>query len=467
MRSGILRVASFIFVLLFLSGCQSLDPQQQQICERLIPALAVERGTPLILSVAGEKESGRDSWLLRLDYRLSKAGGGVPRDYWLLCRFAGGAQSSGRLDLIAVAHGQKAQQVGQSAQTDGARAQGAWLGSMDLAMLKVWLQITLSRQLGTAEAHSSAIETAKAILYGYQTLFNALVVCCLYMLLAAGYSLIYGLMERINLAFGQLTLVAGYGGLLGLVFALTSVGLPLYLALFAMLLTALGVGALLSDVLARHVMARVAKAPSQISLIVTLGLAFVFQEFLRLTQGGRDLWLPPILPGGVKLVDAGPWSLTLSYGQMLVVSSTFLAVLALLWLYRRSATGLMLRACADDPGAASLSGVSYAKVLRQAFLLSGALAGLAGALVVFYYGTIGFTGGALLGFKALTAAILGGIGSLPGALVGGMLIGLVETFWSAYLPGEHRDIAVFSLLILILVFRPQGLMGQTSDPLHR
>ncbi len=439
-------------LLLLLAACQLIDPQQQAICQRLIGAYLDSGDRVTLLSARAWQNPGGAAVELRLDYRITPPAAAA-RDHWLRCRFAGGTWDPGRLDLVAVARDQ------------GDAPLGVWLTPMDLAVLKIWMQVTRSRPLVIAAPLASIGAAKKALLYAGQTLLNALVVCAVYMLLAAGYALIYSLLERINLAFGHLTLVAGYGGVLGLLFALTGAGLALPLALVIMFAAAMALGGLLTGVLARQIMLPVARRPSQVSLIVTLGLAFALQEFLRLSLGGRDLWLPPLLPGGFLLLEAGAWSLSLSFAQLLVSGVTFFALSLLLWLYQRRPMGLVLRGCADDPLAASLLGVSFSRVVRQAFVLSGLLAGLAGALVVFYYGNIGFTGGSLLGFKALTAAILGGIGSLPGALAGGVIIGLTETVWSAYLPGEHRDIAVFSLLILVLIYRPQGLFGKGQDPL--
>ena len=138
---------------------------------------------------------------------------------------------------------------------------------------------------------------------------------------------------------------------------------------------------------------------------------------------------------------------------------------SLLLVVTRSATGLRLRAVADDPAMAQLLGIDLRRAIATAFALGGLAAGAAGVILSLHYGGLSFFTGAQVGFKALVAAIVGGVGSLPGAVLGGVLIGLLETFWSGYLDGTWRDVAVFALLAVFLIFRPQGLLGRRRDPL--
>src|SRR5690606_10306555 len=145
------------------------------------------------------------------------------------------------------------------------------------------------------------------------------------------------------------------------------------------------------------------------------------------------------------------------------LAMTAAACLVLFTALRRSRLGLQLRAAADDRRAAALMGVDVDRTIGAAFALGGLFAGLGGLVVTLYYGGVGFHAGALIGFKALAAAVVGGVGSLPGALLGGVLIGLLETFWSAYLSLSYKDVAVFAVLTLVLIFRPHGLLGRARD----
>jgi branched-subunit amino acid ABC-type transport system permease component len=161
---------------------------------------------------------------------------------------------------------------------------------------------------------------------------------------------------------------------------------------------------------------------------------------------------------------AGDFVVTVTPIALTTSASCLIAALALIAVMRRSRFGRAWRACADDPLAAALFGIDRDLVFLQTFSLASLLAGLAGCVIAIYYGSVGYAGGIVLGLKSLVAAIAGGIGSVPGALLGGVLLGGVESIWSALLPIEFRDLAIFVLLVLLLVLRPSGLLG-VREPL--
>jgi branched-chain amino acid transport system permease protein len=199
-------------------------------------------------------------------------------------------------------------------------------------------------------------------------------------------------------------------------------------------------------------------------LIGTIALAIVLQEYLRLAQGPRLLWVQPLLNEPYALARAGDFVVTVTPVAMAVALVCLVAALAVLALIKLSRFGRAWRACADDPLAAELFGIDRHRVLLTTFALASALAGLAGYVVTIYYGTFGYAGGIVLGLKALLAAVAGGIGSVPGAFLGGILLGFSESLWSALFPIEFRDLAVFCLLVALLVLRPGGLFG-LNEPL--
>jgi branched-subunit amino acid ABC-type transport system permease component len=201
-------------------------------------------------------------------------------------------------------------------------------------------------------------------------------------------------------------------------------------------------------------------------LIGTIALAIVLQEYLRLAQGPRPLWVRPLFNEPHALARAGDFVVTVTPVAMAVALVCLAAALAVLALIKLSRFGRSWRACADDPLAAELLGIDRGRMLLATFALASALAGLAGYAVTIYYGTFGYAGGIVVGLKSLIAAIVGGIGSVPGAFLGGILIGSVETLWSALLPIELRDLAIFTLLALVMLFRPTGLLG-FAEPLMR
>jgi branched-chain amino acid transport system permease protein len=190
-----------------------------------------------------------------------------------------------------------------------------------------------------------------------------------------------------------------------------------------------------------------------------LGLSLFLMEYLRLVQSPVTVWLPPIWSEAWPLARAGGFVVSLTPISVMTAAIGLGTALALLGALDRSAFGRQWRAYSDDPLAAQLFGVDAKRLLLGTLATGGALAGLSGTLIVAQYGGLGFASGFQFGLKALVAAIVGGIGSVRGALLGGWLVGLFESLWSAYLPIESRDIALYSALILFLVLRPGGLFG--------
>jgi branched-subunit amino acid ABC-type transport system permease component len=280
------------------------------------------------------------------------------------------------------------------------------------------------------------------------------------------YALIFGLVGRINLAFGELAAVGSAAAVAGTAGVMTlGVSSPL-LGLTAGLGAAIFAGALHSAVGGHFTIARVTSASTQPSLIATVGLSLALMEYLRLVQSPVAVWLPPIWSQAWPLARSGDFLVSLTPISLITFAVGLLAAIMLLVLMKATAFGRAWRAYADDARAAALFGVNGPKLLTQTLALAGAMAGLSGMLIVAQYGGLGFAGGTQFGLKALIAAIIGGIGSIPGALLGGVMVGLFETAWSAYLPIESRDIALYAALVIFLIFRPGGLLG-IRDPTPR
>ena len=194
-------------------------------------------------------------------------------------------------------------------------------------------------------------------------------------------------------------------------------------------------------------------------LIATAAVALSVQEFLRIRQGARERWTPPVFNQPIALARSGDFIVTVTPMQIVVAFWDLRPQCGVLWLLARTRFGRAWRAFADDPPTAALFGIDGQRLLALTFLLAGLLAGLAGWIVAAYYGNVSFSMGAMLGLKALVAAVIGGIGSVPGAFLGGICVALVEAGWSAYFDIAARDIVVFSLLIVVFVLRPGGLLG--------
>ncbi len=201
------------------------------------------------------------------------------------------------------------------------------------------------------------------------------------------------------------------------------------------------------------------KSSGQIVLVATIGLALFLEEFLRLTQGSRLNWVPPVLNQPFGVARAEKFIVTTAANAWGAVAIALVCGLGLIALMRRSEFGRRWRAYADDAFAAEMFGVDPERLYAATFTLASALAGVAGFVMTMFYGAVGYGAATTLGLKALVAAILGGIGSIPGAFLGGLIIGGFEALWSAAFPIDYRDVAVFALLAALLTLRPGGILG--------
>ncbi len=289
-----------------------------------------------------------------------------------------------------------------------------------------------------------------------QQLINGLTIGFIYALIALGYTIVYGIVQLINFAHGEIFMVGAYLGFLACTlftgFFLGSGGfVPLVLLfIFAMLGTAL-----LGWTIERFAYRPLREAPRLAPLITAIGVSFLLQNAVMLIAGPADQSFPELI--SVKKYSFG--AVTLTNLQFLIgfVSLTLMALLH--FFIKHTLTGKAMRALADDRVAASLVGISVNRVISIAFLIGSALAGAAGVLFGMYYNTINFHDGYLAGLKAFTAAVLGGIGNIPGAMLGGVLLGVLEGLGAGYLSSAWKNVFAFFVLILILLFRPSGLLG--------
>ncbi len=189
-------------------------------------------------------------------------------------------------------------------------------------------------------------------------------------------------------------------------------------------------------------------------------MSIFLQNYMQLLQGARIKPLQPVISGGFRLLEGGDFVVALSYLQILIFVLTVSLMVIFTLMIGRTALGRAQRACQQDLDMAALVGVDVDRTISSTFIIGGSLASVAGLIFLLNYGVIDFFIGFLAGIKAFTAAVLGGIGSIPGAMLGGLLIGLIEAFWSGYFTVEYKDVAAFSILILVLIFRPTGLLGK-------
>jgi branched-chain amino acid transport system permease protein len=297
--------------------------------------------------------------------------------------------------------------------------------------------------------------------YFLQQLINGLTLGAIYGLIAIGYTMVYGIIGMINFAHGEIYMIGAMVALVTIL-ALTSIGVasvPLLLVL--VLITAMVIAGLYGWAVERLVYRPLRGSPRLALLISAIGLSIFLQQFVQLTQGGRVKTLPPLIPGGFTLMtDASGFAVGISNFQIVVFVLTVVLMSGLTMVINRTELGRAQRAAAADPLMAALCGIDVDRTISITFVIGASLAAVAGVMVVLYYGVIDFFIGFLAGLKAFTAAVLGGIGSLPGALLGGLVLGLVESFWAAYADAAYKDVAAYAILVLVLIFRPSGLLGR-------
>jgi len=291
----------------------------------------------------------------------------------------------------------------------------------------------------------------------FQQLTNGLAVGGIYALIALGYTMVYGVLKLISFAHGDLFTIGAYLGLtllttLGLADRLGPLGAVLLLAVMVMGLVAI-IGAMLERIAYRPLR----ESPRLSAVVSALGASIFFQNAVMLIYGARFRVYPhDILPK----VAVNIFGLQIPLIRILMLLTSVLLMVALYLFIQRTKIGTAIRAAAIDQGAARLMGIDVDKVIMIVFLIGPSLGGAAGLMVGLYYGQINFTMGWVYGLKAFTAAILGGIGNIPGAMVGGILLGVIEALGAAYISIAWKDAIAFCVLILILIVRPTGLLGE-------
>ena len=296
--------------------------------------------------------------------------------------------------------------------------------------------------------------------YFLQQLINGVTLGSIYGLIAIGYTMVYGIIGMINFAHGDVFMVGAFLSLISFV-VLSQLGLnSAVLAIVVALLFSMGFAAVYGWTIERIAYRPLRGSFRLAPLISAIGVSIFLQNFVQLAQGARPKSVLPLFHGGFILYRADGFDVRLSYLQVVIMILTAVLMVAFTLLIQKTSLGRAQRACEQDRGMAALLGVNVDRTISLTFVIGAMLAAVAGLMFDLYYGVIDFFIGFLAGIQAFTAAVLGGIGSLPGAILGGLLIGLIQSFWSAYFSVEYKDVAVFVILVLVLIFRPSGLLGR-------
>ncbi|TBU99833.1 high-affinity branched-chain amino acid ABC transporter permease LivH [Stutzerimonas kirkiae] len=293
-----------------------------------------------------------------------------------------------------------------------------------------------------------------------QQLVNGLTVGSTYALIAIGYTMVYGIIGMINFAHGEVYMIGSYIAFIAIA-GLTMLGIE---SLPLIIMAAFAASIVVCSAYGYSI-ERVAYRPLRggnrlIPLISAIGMSLFLQNEVMLAQDSKDKSIPALLPGNFVFGESSMNGVVVSYMQVLIFVVTLLAMLGLTLFISRSRMGRACRACAEDLKMTNLLGINTNGIIALTFVIGATLAAVAAVLLGIQYGVINPGLGFLAGIKAFTAAVLGGIGSIPGAVLGGLLLGVAEAFGADIFGDQYKDVVAFSLLILVLLFRPSGILGR-------
>jgi branched-chain amino acid transport system permease protein len=436
----ILRIIVFTLLAFCLASCGTeFDRLEVTTCRQTLPAVELDADEILVTRVS----TAPPPYSMRIDYRVTR--NGMTNPSYVLCGFAPSDADANTPELRILS------------------TPVTSFSPIKLHILKrFWLErheLSYPADPGPGETEADVPEVPAAAAYLVQSAINGVPETAMTMLIAVAYALVYGLVGRINLAFGDLAAVGGVVSVAAALAALALGSSSFILPLVVGALAAIGLTMLAGRIVERLVFAPLAFRGGQSILIATIGVAVMMRELMRLAEGPQNRWIPPIDAVPIPLLRAGSFVVNITPMQIGVGIVVVVAALLVVRLMQVSQFGRQWRAISDDAVMAALMGISRYGVLTRTFLLASALAGAAGFILTATYGATDAYSGVSIGLKGLVAAVIGGIGSVEGALLGGLALGLFETIWQAYLPVGDRDVAVMVVMVVMLIFRPGGLFG--------
>jgi len=290
-----------------------------------------------------------------------------------------------------------------------------------------------------------------------QQLVNGLILGSFYALVALGYSMVYGIIKLLNFAHGDIYMVGAF--VCAAAFGVLSGYLPGWPGIICAILTGMILVGLLGWLSQRLAYRPMLGAPRLSLLITAIGVSLVIYNAVMVITSSRPTFFTSGLDNSAGIRFS---NLTITYIQIVLIAVSAICMLGLTLFIGKTMMGKAMRAIALDQDACRLMGVNVNKVIGLTFVVGSALAAVAGGMACIYYGNVQYTMGYIIGMKAFTSAVIGGIGSIPGAMLGGLVLGLLEAFGTQFLGSEWKDVFAFGILILILIFRPNGLLGRTT-----
>ncbi|WP_295462774.1 branched-chain amino acid ABC transporter permease LivH [uncultured Pseudomonas sp.] len=292
-----------------------------------------------------------------------------------------------------------------------------------------------------------------------QQLVNGLTLGSVYGLIAIGYTMVYGIIGMINFAHGDVYMVSAYLAAIGIA-VLSVFGLHSFpVLIFGTLIFTVVVTSVYGWAIERIAYKPLRNSTRLAPLISAIGMSLILQNYVQLAQGARQQGVPTLLDGALRL-HIGDGFVIITYTKIFIILASIIGMGLLTYVIQKTTLGRMCRATQQDRKMAQILGINTDRVISYVFIIGAAMAALAGVLITLNYGTFDFYAGFIIGIKAFTAAVLGGIGSLPGAMLGGIILGISEAQFASLVNSDYKDVFSFSLLVAILIFRPQGLLGK-------
>lgn len=296
--------------------------------------------------------------------------------------------------------------------------------------------------------------------YFLEQLINGLSLGSIYGLIAIGYTMVYGIIGMVNFAHGEVFMIGAFHAVIAYLvlqaLGITLLPVALIIVLVVTIFLTSAYGWTIEKIAYRPLRGSFRLAP----LISAIGMSVLLQNYVQLLQEARPKSVPSLIQGNISLIESEDFSVSISYLRLFIIIATVVLMVFFTMLITKTALGRSQRACEQDMKMATLLGINVDRVISLTFVIGASLAAVAGLMFMLFYGVVDFYMGFIAGVKAFSAAVLGGIGSLPGAMLGGILLGVIESLFSAYFSVEYKDLAAFSVLVLVLIFRPTCLLGK-------